>query len=101
MKNLIFLYLLLIIPVYQCQKCDETCKTCIDKSPDHCLSCYDGYFLENNKCLPCDKTCKTCSNSADHCLNCYDGYLQEISCNHKIALYIISEKDNRTISHII
>ncbi|KAL4506331.1 hypothetical protein ABPG73_017065 [Tetrahymena malaccensis] len=55
--------------------CDQTCKTCLlPVNNASCLSCYDGFFLNNNKCLPCIPPCQTCFNSQKNCLSCEVGY---------------------------
>ena len=53
-------------------KCHPNCKTC-EGTNDHCLSCYEEYFLENNKCEKCQTYCKNCNNPYS-CNECVDGY---------------------------
>ena len=36
-----------------CPACDSLCQTCED-SDTKCLSCDDGYYLDNNSCILCD-----------------------------------------------
>ncbi|ELP85704.1 protein serine/threonine kinase, putative [Entamoeba invadens IP1] len=49
-----------------CTKCSTSCKTC-DQTNGNCLSCYDGYTLNNGKCEICPagtlqsgRVCVTC-----------------------------------------
>ena len=39
----------------QCDICDSSCKTCNEKTPTSCLSCYQGYYFvtSNNSCSLC------------------------------------------------
>ena len=43
----------------------------------NCISCSDGYYLNNSFCLNCDSNCLTCSGTATTCLSCKTGYILE------------------------
>ncbi|ELP92536.1 tyrosine protein kinase transforming protein Abl, putative [Entamoeba invadens IP1] len=45
-----------------------------------CLSCNDGYYLEDNKCVKCANNCTTCFNST-LCLTC--DYSKKLLLNNK------------------
>ena len=53
----------------QCKEKEET---------DHCkcISCFEGYYLEDNKCKKCKDNCKTCEN-INKCNSCENGYALE------------------------
>ena len=40
----------------ECKFCNSNCKTC-SGSAANCNSCYDGYYVSNEKCQPCDSKC--------------------------------------------
>ncbi|ELP92531.1 protein serine/threonine kinase, putative [Entamoeba invadens IP1] len=44
---------------------------CSYQNEKGCLSCNDGYYLEDNKCVKCANNCSTCFNST-LCLTCND-----------------------------
>ena len=77
-----------------CAKCDSTCASCQGSSPNQCLSCISGLFLQSNSpssclsscpiqkypsninsiCLSCDGSCTSCVGpSANQCLSCNFG----------------------------
>ena len=56
-----------------CEKCDDSCETCIQK-PNKCLECKSGFYLEKYTCNQCSSFCKTCSKGEiddnHNCLTC-------------------------------
>ncbi|KAL4488340.1 hypothetical protein ABPG72_019190 [Tetrahymena utriculariae] len=55
--------------------CDTTCKTCSNPLDDKsCISCFDGFYLQNSKCLKCQSPCETCIQNSSKCLTCQNGY---------------------------
>ena len=54
---------------------DENCAFC--SSHTSCISCNNGYVLENNICVPCnDQNCQICSSKeVSMCNNCKYGFL--------------------------
>ncbi len=76
--------------------CYSSCKECDEESNDennqHCLSCQNnkffqednnncidkclnGYYEENSSCKKCHKSCKTCNSEKENdCTTCYIGY---------------------------
>lgn len=62
-----------IDPKGNCQKCIPNCNHC---NSDSCLSCFSGYFYDNelNSCEKCKlKNCEAC-RSNDQCEMCRQGY---------------------------
>ena len=55
---------------FQGDRCDN-CEVFEDASLTICSSCFEGYYLSDNKCLPCSSSCKSC-NEPDKCLECKD-----------------------------
>jgi hypothetical protein len=49
--------------------CDTSCKTCNNKGPNACLSCFDGKYLSGGTCNVCATGCETCSTLL-FCLTC-------------------------------
>ena len=55
-----------------CRDCGDFCAQC--SSPDECIFCRSGYFLDFNKrCTRCDFLCSSCE-MAGKCLSCRWGY---------------------------
>ncbi|KAL4456738.1 hypothetical protein ABPG73_014764 [Tetrahymena malaccensis] len=53
-----------------CRKCNDLCKTCNDSV--NCLTCKDGFYLNQNQCKQCDSSCFSCTGpSPSDCLICY------------------------------
>ncbi|KAL4499847.1 hypothetical protein ABPG72_015196 [Tetrahymena utriculariae] len=51
----------------QCLKCKDSLRS----KETFCLSCIDGYFLDqSNQCKPCHFKCTKCKDSYDNCLIC-------------------------------
>ena len=58
---------------FMCLSCNSNCKNCLGKDTG-CLSCYVGFYLNNDKsCLKCISQCRTCS-SEKICISCIDNY---------------------------
>ncbi|KAL7716199.1 protein serine/threonine kinase [Entamoeba marina] len=55
----------------QCDKCLDMCETC--SQSDECLSCHDGYHLNNGKCISVVNNCKVIIDGFT-CGLCNDGY---------------------------
>ena len=55
---------------YVCNVCGPRCKTCNSNDPNHCLTCFAGAFLSNNKCASCDPICSNCNGTATSCTAC-------------------------------
>ncbi|KRX02882.1 WD40-repeat-containing domain [Pseudocohnilembus persalinus] len=55
--------------------CHSSCKTCFNLNSDSCLSCFDGYYLNNlNECKICHSSCVTCIGELQNqCLSCNSG----------------------------
>ncbi|KAL4490488.1 hypothetical protein ABPG73_009465 [Tetrahymena malaccensis] len=90
-------------PTNQCQPCDPSCATCVEKQ-DKCLTCPStSYFWQNkckgscdsnqyssgNICYPCDSTCATCTGpSPSQCATCTGlSYLESGSCVGSCSQY--------------
>ncbi|KRX02881.1 WD40-repeat-containing domain [Pseudocohnilembus persalinus] len=71
--------------------CDPTCKTCYDKYSNNCLSCYDGYIINNyDQCDLCNQQCATCVGLlSNQCLSCYDGYFLDTSSETEYSSCIV------------
>ena len=57
-----------------CEPCDIPCLTC--QTPGNsisCLSCSDGFYLNNKQCLSCPIGCAICL-SANNCTSCQNQY---------------------------
>ncbi|KAL4468978.1 hypothetical protein ABPG73_019746 [Tetrahymena malaccensis] len=55
--------------------CDTSCKTCLKPiDTKSCLSCFEGFYLQNSECLKCQSPCETCIQNASKCLTCQSGY---------------------------
>ncbi|OAF69561.1 hypothetical protein A3Q56_02705 [Intoshia linei] len=64
-----------------CEKCDPSCKTCMNQKPNSCTSCDVDFFLTTEKiCAQCDKSiCYSCNGIT--CLHCYkEFYLKNSTC---------------------
>lgn len=56
--------------------CNSNCKDCSQSDVNHCLQCWEGYYMNNNKCEKCIGNCTKCS-SKTQCSACDDGYRLE------------------------
>ncbi|KAL4506596.1 hypothetical protein ABPG72_000167 [Tetrahymena utriculariae] len=89
----------------QCQKCDQNCKTCWEKS-NNCDSCdtASGYILfidnscrqsypnqkckknqyyDGNQCSSCSQSCQSCSINSTYCTSCLSNqFLQNGTCQN-------------------
>ncbi|EAR81858.2 zinc finger lsd1 subclass family protein (macronuclear) [Tetrahymena thermophila SB210] len=61
--------------------CYNSCKTCsLPLSSSSCLSCYDGFFLNNNnECQICQPPCQNCVISANTCQSCIQNYTLNVT----------------------
>ena len=56
------------------QPCDASCLTCNGPNSNDCVSCADGYYVDENICKPCDSDCLTCGGcGGDKCTSCPEG----------------------------
>lgn len=44
--------------MYKCSSCISNCKEC--NNAYTCITCFDGYFINDDICLKCDDNCNTC-----------------------------------------
>jgi len=78
-ENTFFLYEKIKILKY----CNKSCKSCFGDKENECLSCNEGYKLENGKCIKkinCYKTCNECNGEStdekeQNCTSCKDNKL--------------------------
>ncbi|ELP84917.1 protein serine/threonine kinase, putative [Entamoeba invadens IP1] len=59
-----------------CQTCDDNCLTCLFNST-FCLTCKNGYFVNDFKCVPnkeLEETCKKFSVTGSGCYRCKIGF---------------------------
>mmetsp|Transcript_20877 Transcript_20877/g.38733 ORF Transcript_20877/g.38733 Transcript_20877/m.38733 type:complete len:203 (-) Transcript_20877:7-615(-) len=50
-------------------RCSEECLEC--DSPDSCISCMGGFYLQSGECKNCHYSCYTCaSQNSNSCLSC-------------------------------
>lgn len=63
--------------------CDPGCLKCSNVNPSRCITCLNGYTLQNdNTCLSCQPPCLTCSTgNPSSCLSCYsNAFLVNSTC---------------------
>ena len=59
--------------IYRCTS--NKMNHCLMATPLGCLSCIDGYYLdEQGYCLQCDTNCAKCIDNATKCITCKFGY---------------------------
>merc|ERR1712062_584617 len=70
----------------------KTVDSCMTESVEHCVSCNNGYFLDNNSCVKkqcvCENGFATHGNGCDEhgsldCWRCNEGYTLDTSCQCK------------------
>ena len=60
-----------------CMACTNgsNCAVCSTTNASSCLTCFSGYFLNNNVCVKCTFPCTSCASlSATQCSSCAIGY---------------------------
>ncbi|KAL4463427.1 hypothetical protein ABPG72_003123, partial [Tetrahymena utriculariae] len=58
----------------KCRNCNYSCQTCNGVTEFNCLSCIQGYYLQNDgQCKICDQNCLNCS-SKNICDTCQAGF---------------------------
>ena len=88
----------------KCEKCSDSCKLC-ESNENHCISCNDGKYLEQNECKDCHKDCDTCSkgeeNNKHNCLSCKIGKYLYIDTCYNDCPENTTKKDNKCIENKI
>lgn len=69
-----------------CSICDKSCQNCTDSTSSDCISCKEGYFLQNNSfCEVCHESCLECVGIlSNQCVKCEPNQtLRKGSCEAK------------------